>query len=155
MTSLATLMTDDHRACDHALASAEKHVLQRDWSAASQALGHFADMLSAHFDAEEQTLFPRFEAATGMTGGPTAVMRAEHAEMRILLGNLEAAVDAQDGDEFAGEAETLLIMIQQHNMKEENILYPLCDARLSAQTGELVTLLAEQLGHRATTEITS
>ncbi|NMG72810.1 hemerythrin domain-containing protein [Parazoarcus communis] len=155
MTPLATLMTNDHRACDHALASAEKHVLQRNWPAARLALGRFADMLSAHFDAEEQTLFPRFEAATGMTGGPTAVMRAEHAEMRILLDNLQAAIDGQDGDEFAGEAETLLIMIQQHNMKEENILYPICDARLAEQAGELVTLLAEQLGQRAATEITS
>lgn len=155
MTPLATLMTDDHRACDHALASAEKHVLQRDWPAARLALGRFADMLSAHFDAEEQTLFPRFEAATGMTGGPTAVMRAEHAEMRILLDNLQAAIDGQDGDQFAGEAETLLIMIQQHNMKEENILYPICDARLAEQAGELVTLLAEHLGQRAATEITS
>lgn len=155
MTPLATLMTNDHRACDHALASAEKHVLQRNWPAARLALGRFANMLSAHFDAEEQTLFPRFEAATGMTGGPTAVMRAEHAEMRILLDNLQAAIDGQDGDEFAGEAETLLIMIQQHNMKEENILYPICDARLAEQAGELVTLLAEQLGQRAATEITS
>ena len=95
--------------------------------------------------AEEQELFPRFEAATGMTQGPTQVMRDEHADMRATLAQLHAALDSRDLDEFAGEAETLLIMMQQHNMKEENILYPMCDLRLGGERDALVETLANRL----------
>lgn len=140
MTTLSSLMTADHRACDHDFARVEALVDRADWSAAAAAMAGFAHALNTHFGAEEQLLFPRFEAATGMVGGPTAVMRAEHADMRAFLERMTTAIVQHDADEFAGEAETLLIMIQQHNMKEENILYPMCEARLA---GQLETLAAE------------
>ncbi|MBK9394046.1 MAG: hemerythrin domain-containing protein [Uliginosibacterium sp.] len=78
----------------------------------------------AHFAAEEEVMFPAFEAASGMSCGPTAVMRMEHAEARELLDDLAAATQVQDTDGVRGHAEALLILLQQHNMKEENILYP-------------------------------
>ena len=83
--------------------------------------------MTAHFEAEEGVLFPAFEAATGMGHGPTEMMRHEHEQMRTLLAQLESACDAHDGDGYSGIAETLLMLMQQHNMKEENILYPMCD----------------------------
>ena len=145
MTSIAELMTHDHRSCDHDFARAETLANKKDWDAAAQALDAFASGLEAHFQAEEQELFPRFEAATGMTQGPTRVMRGEHAEMRATLAQLRAALASRDLDEFGGEAETLLIMMQQHNMKEENILYPMCDMRLGADRDTLVDTLANRL----------
>lgn len=145
MTSIAELMTHDHRSCDHDFARAETLANKKDWDAAAQALDAFASGLEAHFQAEEQELFPRFEAATGMTQGPTQVMRGEHAEMRATLAQLRAALASRDLDEFGGEAETLLIMMQQHNMKEENILYPMCDMRLGADRDTLVDTLANRL----------
>ena len=145
MTSIAELMTHDHRSCDHDFARAETLAHKKDWDAAALALDAFATGLEAHFQAEEQELFPRFEAVTGMTQGPTQVMRGEHADMRATLAQLRAALASRDLDEFAGEAETLLIMIQQHNMKEENILYPMCDMRLGGERDTLVDTLANRL----------
>ena len=145
MSTIADLMTQDHRACDHDFACAETLAAKGDWPGATDALAAFSNALNAHFDAEEQQLFPAYEAATGMTQGPTQVMRAEHADMRATLARLQDALAARDGDEFAGEAETLLIMMQQHNMKEENILYPMCDARLGAVSATLCTELSHSL----------
>lgn len=145
MTSIAELMTHDHRSCDHDFARAETLAHKKDWNAAALALEAFTTGLEAHFQAEEQELFPRFEAVTGMTQGPTQVMRDEHADMRATLAQLRAALDSRDLDEFAGEAETLLIMMQQHNMKEENILYPMCDLRLGGERDALVETLANRL----------
>ena len=145
MSTIAELMTHDHRACDHDFARAETLAAKADWSGAAEALDAFARALNAHFDAEEQHLFPAFEAATGMTHGPTHVMLAEHRDMRDALERLQAALRAQDGDDFAGEAETLLIMMQQHNMKEENILYPMCDQHLAGETPELLARLEIEL----------
>lgn len=143
MTQITALMTDDHRSCDEAFARAETAASKGKWDEAGTALDAFATALEAHFDAEESFLFPRFEAATGMTEGPTKVMRGEHAEMRSAVARMRDALASKDRDDYAGEAETLLILMQQHNMKEENILYPMCDSNLPA--GDVSAGLSERL----------
>jgi iron-sulfur cluster repair protein YtfE (RIC family) len=55
------------------------------------------------------------------------------------------ALTARDVDEYAGNAETLLIMMHQHNMKEENVLYPMCDRHLKDQIDTLIPRLQEVL----------
>ena len=85
-----------------------------------------------HFDVEENVLFPAFEQATGMSMGPTAMMRAEHAQMRDLLHNMAAVIVAGRRDDYLGMSETLLLYMQQHNLKEENVLYPMSDQALAA-----------------------
>lgn len=145
MPTIAELLTRDHRDCDHDFARAEALVGEGRWDEATQALSTLSAVLEAHFDAEEQTLFPRFEAVTGISHGPTAMMRIEHAEMRAALERMHAALAGRDGDDFAGEAETLLILMQQHNMKEENILYPMCDAQLAPECAGLTQELGRRL----------
>ncbi len=145
MTNITDLMTHDHRECDELFARVEGLAGKKKWDEARTTMRALRAAIEAHFDAEEQTLFPRFEAATGMTGGPTQVMRGEHVEMRNGLAAMEQALADEDRDEFAGEAETLLILMQQHNMKEENILYPMCDSHLAGEVGTLTTALAERI----------
>lgn len=47
--------------------------------------------------------------------------------MRDLLFRMSAAVQSQNQDEYLGYSETLLIIMQQHNAKEEQMLYPMAD----------------------------
>ena len=128
--SLSTLFSEHHVACDTAFADAEAAGVDGQWADAGPALQRFDAMMTAHFAAEEQTLFPAFEAKTGMTQGPTMVMRLEHEHMRALLPRLSRALTVKDATEFAGAAETLLVLMQQHNLKEERMLYPMCDRAL-------------------------
>jgi iron-sulfur cluster repair protein YtfE (RIC family) len=44
---------------------------------------------------------------------------------------MDEAITARDADSFLGLAETLMILTQQHNMKEEQILYPMSDRVLA------------------------
>ncbi|TDR81366.1 hemerythrin domain-containing protein [Paludibacterium purpuratum] len=125
MSAIARLI-EQHRGCDDFLVRAEAAVRDGDWTTALAAWQPFEADMQRHFALEEEHLFPAFEAATGMTMGPTAVMRGEHAEMRELFAELRAALAAQDSEAFLGQGETLLILMQQHNMKEENVLYPMC-----------------------------
>jgi hemerythrin-like domain-containing protein len=97
--------------------------------------------MERHFAVEEETLFPAFETHTGMSAGPTEVMRMEHAEMRELFERLAAAATARDADEFLGLAETLNLMMQQHNMKEEQVLYALMDESLGGEAESLLAAL--------------
>jgi hemerythrin-like domain-containing protein len=77
--------------------------------------------------------------------GPTQVMRGEHRQMRELLAAAEVSLGARDADDYSGYAETLLIMAQQHNMKEENVLYPMCDQHLSAELPAILERLETEL----------
>lgn len=126
------ILPDHHRHCDDLFVAAEEAVQRGDWSAAGVAFARYYGQMKAHFEAEEGLLFPAFEAVAGASG-PTRVMRYEHDQMRTLLAQLVDACEAQDGEAYAGVAETLLILMQQHNMKEENILYPMCDQALGAE----------------------
>ena len=45
--------------------------------------------------------------------------------MRTMVEQIRTALSARDMQEFLGLAETLMLLIQQHNMKEEQILFPM------------------------------
>ena len=145
MTNLTQPLHDHHKHCDELFAAAEADAHGNKWDSCEDALTRFREELEAHFCTEEQVLFPAFETATGMAGGPTQMMRFEHAQMRDLIGQLSAALTTRDRDAFAGTAETLLIMMQQHNMKEENILYPMCDRSLPSDTVDVAGALKQRL----------
>ena len=59
-------------------------------------------------------------------------MRTEHQQMRGLFEELRAGMANQDADGVLGAAETLNVLMQQHNLKEEEILYPMTDQALGA-----------------------
>jgi iron-sulfur cluster repair protein YtfE (RIC family) len=125
--SITAPLFPHHKHCDELFADAEEACANGDWVAGDKTFASLFDQLETHFTSEEELLFPAFEAATGMSSGPTEVMRGEHRQMRDLLAQMQGALATRDNDTFGGAAEILLILMQQHNMKEENILYPMCD----------------------------
>jgi DUF438 domain-containing protein len=138
-------MADDHRRCDDIFVEVEALVTAQDWDRAGARFADFRQSVLQHFAAEESLLFPAFEEKTGMHMGPTQVMRGEHIQMRELLDAALAALTAKDADDYSGNAETLLIMMQQHNMKEENVLYPMCDQHLLDYLDVLLPQLQEKI----------
>jgi hemerythrin-like domain-containing protein len=142
MSSISNSMTRHHRECDERFAAAEGAAAGGDWARAATELASFRTAMEHHFSIEEETLFPAFERHTGMTAGPTEVMRMEHAEMRDLFERLAAAAEARDADDFLGLAETLNLLMQQHNMKEEQVLYALMDEKLGGEADSLLAALA-------------
>ena len=145
MTTIRSFMTDDHRRCDDLFAEAEQAVGKKDFGLARAAFGHFQSAMLAHFDSEEKTLFPTFEARTGMSMGPTQVMRMEHVQIRALMDDAVDALKAGNSEDYLGLADTLVIMMQQHNMKEENVLYPMCDQHLSDELSAVLERLETEL----------
>ena len=130
--SYQQILSAQHRACDAEFAGIEQAAHRHDWQAAAQAASTFIDDTEAHFRFEEDKLFPRLQSAMPMAAGPTAVMCAEHAHLRELFAELRGAIDAQDANSLADVVDTLLMVMQQHNAKEENILYPMADRSLDA-----------------------
>ena len=67
-----------------------------------------------------------------MRQGPTQVMRMEHQQMRNLLARMSEAVSNGAPEKILEVSETLMILMQQHNVKEEGILYPMADQHLAS-----------------------
>lgn len=138
METITALLTEQHDACDVLFADAEQAVAAQNWTL---AVGHFSAFHHAtadHFNREEEVLFPAFENFTGNTQGPTSVMRFEHSQMRDLFEQMKNALNQKDSDEYLGLSESLLMLIRQHNAKEEQILYPMTDRILFSQLSDLI-----------------
>lgn len=143
MSSIPDFMTVKHRECDDVFIQAESAVAEKNWDSAEEKLQAFSDILLSHLSVEENILFPKFEEATGMTSGPTQVMRLEHEQMRGLLNDLTAALNKQDKDTYLGLSETLIVLMQQHNMKEEMMLYPMAQQHI-VNSDECLSELSKQ-----------
>lgn len=143
MTVLSDFMSAHHRDCDELQAAAEVAVAAGSWEDAAKQGARFRDETLRHFRMEEEVLFPALERATGMSGGPTDVMRREHAQARELLATLDAALDARDAAAWLSAGETLLLLIQQHDMKEEGILYPMADRAVGHEAEELLRRMSD------------
>lgn len=145
MERISELLAAHHAHCDELFAAAEAAVARGDIAGAREAFARFRDEMERHLGSEEQRLFPALEAVTGSSGGPTAVMRGEHDMMRELFDRLAAALQATDIEAYEQAVTTLVILMGQHNHKEENILYPICDRMLQADSAELVQALRSRL----------
>nr|WP_315255091.1 hemerythrin domain-containing protein [uncultured Duganella sp.] len=138
MQKIATYLDQDHRRCDDQYAVAESDVILRHWDDAGSHFGAFLQMFERHLEKEERVLFPRLDHALGNGYGPTIVMRSEHRQMRELLAEMKTAIARQDSDAFFDQADTLRILMRQHNLKEEGILYPQADFVLAPQADAVV-----------------
>jgi iron-sulfur cluster repair protein YtfE (RIC family) len=133
MSTIVDFLGSDHRACDDLFASAEAAVAQKNWDSARSLFERFQAAMAHHLAMEEEILFPAFEARTGNSMGPTQVMRMEHEQMRSLLQDMASAVAASNQSRYLGLSETLNMLMQQHNLKEENMLYPMSDQVLGGE----------------------
>lgn len=132
MENLAHFMTADHKACDDRFAQAEQAAYANNWPEAETAFNAFRASIAHHFNMEEKHLFPALLAAGG-PGGPVQMMLMEHKQMNGLLENMAAAMARKDAQGYGGLSETLLMVMQQHNLKEEQILYPIAERLLADQ----------------------
>jgi iron-sulfur cluster repair protein YtfE (RIC family) len=138
MATIVGFLGSDHRACDDLFASAEAAAAQNNWNGARDLHDRFQAAMAHHFAMEEDVLFPAFEARTGSGMGPTEVMRMEHAQMRGLMQDMARAAAESNRDGYLGLSETLNMLMQQHNLKEENMLYPMCDRVLGGEGDGLI-----------------
>ncbi|HYA96289.1 MAG TPA: hemerythrin domain-containing protein [Terriglobales bacterium] len=145
MATIAQTLSDDHKRCDALFAQCEAAVLEQRWVDAAVCHAQFCRAVDAHLTAEESVLFPAFESAVGEQAGPTQVMRQEHAQMREILEQMTQAAWQRQREAYAELGEMLLILIQQHNLKEENIVYPMCDRSLAQKVDEITARLAKLL----------
>jgi regulator of cell morphogenesis and NO signaling len=97
-----------------------------------RADANFGDLdagLKRHIEMEEQILFPIFEVHVRLRG-PTAVMRVEHRKIEARLDELKEALADGSRPRASTAMAELVSILEQHNRKEEAVLYPRADAAL-------------------------
>ena len=141
MAAIKQFMTEDHRACDSLFTEVENRVAQGEWDEVDTLFVRFAQAMERHFSREEAVMFPAFESKIGSSAGPTQVMRMEHAQMRQVLEDMKKDILVRDKNHALGLSETLMILLQQHNMKEEQMLYSMVEMHIEGSEGE--SLLAQ------------
>ena len=134
----SAFFSHDHRSCDDLWSRVEAAADAGDAGATSAAWGAFAAAMERHFRWEEEVLFPAIDAVAGFGGGgPIYVMKLEHEQMRGVLGVMTQAAAAGQWEDVVDHGDTLLMLVQQHNAKEENVLYPMADRFVGDQWAEL------------------
>ena len=99
----------------------------------------FADQ--CHHGKEEQFLFPAMESAgIPKTGGPLGVMLSEHEHGRELIRQLAASWEKYKAGDRAASAALIaaarnyIALLNAHIMKENSVLFPMAEMRLSPDT---------------------
>ncbi|MBI5524626.1 MAG: hemerythrin domain-containing protein [Desulfarculus sp.] len=111
-----------------------------------------------HHGKEEDFLFPALEK-TGLPhdSGPIAVMLAEHALGRQLVGRLGQAIEGlaaglrEEAEALTAAGREYVALLRAHIYKEDNVLFALADERLGraeeeALVKDFARLEAERIG---------
>ncbi len=136
MTTILKFMSVDHDRLDNKIKkySTEKLV---DIERAESIFLSFKSELERHIIWEEDILFPVFERKTGIKdGGPTSVMRIEHTLIKKYLQEIKRKLHVKKIQDPCKEEVALFKVLESHNQKEENILYPGIDKLTSEQEKE-------------------
>ncbi|MCE2486061.1 MAG: hemerythrin domain-containing protein [Desulfurellaceae bacterium] len=92
----------------------------------------FQTKLVTHFRAEEQALFPLIRKTQPHAIPLIDTLLAEHADMRARVHALEQA----DPSELPAQLTAFGQLLERHVRSEERELFPLCEARLTADEAE-------------------
>ena len=92
----------------------------------------FQTKLVTHFRAEEQALFPLIRKTQPHAIPLIDTLLAEHADMRARVQALEQA----DPADLPAQLTAFGQLLERHVRSEERELFPLCEARLTADEAE-------------------
>jgi iron-sulfur cluster repair protein YtfE (RIC family) len=119
----------EHREIDAGLSAFAEGLKEGQWR--RDAFTPAASELRRHIYLEEEFLFPELRAA-GLAP-PVMVMVLEHGEIWRAMDAIESAAEIGDLDAARGACATMLATLQEHNDKEEQIVYPASDELISPQ----------------------
>jgi len=106
----------------------------------------FAD--KCHHGKEEGILFPALQDAGILKQeGPIELMLAQHAQGRKLIRRMQTSIENKPIDKhaFIFAASSYVNLLRNHREKEDTMLFPLSDAKLSAEMQKKLLVKFENL----------
>lgn len=144
MESITDYMQQDHDLIDGIAERAAAAAAAGDLAGMERDGALFLQRLERHIEMEENLLFPAFEERTGMTAaGPSVQMRAEHEQMQGILQQMRDAIAAKDAAGWQRASQALLEVLVPHNLKEEQMMYPMLDDAMGSDAAGLLAEVKE------------
>lgn len=137
MQSITDHLALDHERCDALFARIESALADDNAAQAQTAFAAFHRAMQHHFSMEEAILFPAYEANSDDLS-LSHMMRLEHEQMRELIEQMKAALNSGSLQACTGLTAAMSPLMQLHNQKEEELLYPLLDRKLGEKSAELI-----------------
>ncbi|MDP4224453.1 MAG: hemerythrin domain-containing protein [Bacteroidota bacterium] len=112
----------------------DKEIDRRDIKEILEFLKVFAD--KCHHGKEEAYLFPALErAGIPNRNGPIEKMLEQHRQGRELIRKMDSAINGRiiDRKAYIEAASAYVELLRNHIEKENNILFPMSDAKLSKE----------------------
>lgn len=106
---------------------------------AKEFLDFYRDNLIAHFDAEEQVLFPWMRTNIAASTAMVDELLRQHEELRQFAVKIEAGVGLAKLIFDLGD------LLERHVRKEERELFPLFEAQIDAANADEIGLKLKQL----------
>lgn len=140
MSAISHYLEADHLHCDRLFGHLESCVTEGRSDEFDAVFATFSQAMERHFLREEKVLFVEFERAT-RGSGPTRLMGMDHLHLRAAIVRMADAIEERNVAAFFRHADTLRIMLHEHNLKEESVHYLMFDRILANRHEELVTAM--------------
>ena len=135
--SLAAALTAEHHAIDAGIEAFVSRTRGGETGAGwAEPLQEAMQALRRHIYIEEELVFPRLRQGPLLM--PIMVMYREHGEIWRAMDALDAQLaqqpDAPAKEELVAACNQMLELLEQHNLKEEPVIYPHLDSDLDEAT---------------------
>lgn len=131
------LLEHEHRVIEWVLEALEAtNRSAPEWGVYERAISFLASYIEGvHHDLEENYLFQAMTEA-GVSGdrGPIGCMREDHVDSHTLLDGMRQALSAMDPQAIREASGAYCVLLREHIAKEDNIVYPMAEGKLSAET---------------------
>ena len=136
--ALTSILSREHQVVLGKLRQLEDALSELDLKVLEEVLRFMEGDLPLHRKKEEEVLFPALGRHIGTETGPIAVMLQEHEAELNHLRDLRAAVDdlkggGDAGNRVRGSARAILELLRAHIRKEDEILFPMAEQRLTPE----------------------
>src|SRR5215831_9030613 len=99
------------------------------WSASGERFAALRGRIEAHMSIEERDIFPLLDRLLPQRD-LIAALRREHARFREVLAYVGACIDMRDASAASFALERLFEQLENHDAREEWILFPMCERLL-------------------------
>ena len=124
-------LAEHHRRCDELFAAARRAADLSLWGEIGARLNALREAVLAHFDYEENHVFPLYEQSSGQEGA-TGWLRSQHDDLRGGFWMLATRSAEADSEAFRAELAALQAAFDAHAAEEERRMYPVFERLLKA-----------------------
>jgi uncharacterized protein (DUF2249 family)/hemerythrin-like domain-containing protein len=134
MGKLMNTLQEHHKELLARVECLTKELEERGGKSPEGLVDFFKKELIPHIEAEEKSVYPEVDRLITKYGKPTATMTLEHQFVKQIISGITESGSSKD--EVLKKAQDLLLILNLHTQKEEEVYFPLLRSYLSEKEQE-------------------